>query len=312
MRIRATRLGFWLWLLSVVLPARAAEPLRFCVTADNRGHSDFISILQQMAKLQGGPGQFMISVGDVDPAQTTRGHLDQVFGKDFIWYPVVGNHELKGTGTDLAENDMLYLRKYYDARLKGKVNPGPKGTTETTYSFDAGDVHIAVINLYWDGEEAPESDKAQPYSDVVKPLRTWLEEDLQRSHKTWKLVVGHEPGWPQADRDWGESRYENCGLSLQPRKRQRFWSILEENGVAAYLCAHTHRYSRYLPEGSKVWQIDSAQARGDKSWQFDAFLIVTADAKTLRFDAYRNLKEQGKFTITDTLTLDASSPPPQK
>ncbi len=309
MRGTATRLGLCLWLVSMAAPTRAGEPVRFCLTADNRGHSGFAAILQSVARLPGGPGGFMISVGDISPAQTTRSRLDQVFGKDFTWYPVVGNHELKGTGADPAENDMLYLRKYYDERLKGRVNPGPKGTTETTYSFDAGDVHIAVINLYWDGEAAPESDRAHLYSDVVKPLSAWLEQDLQASRKPWKLVVGHEPPWPQADRDWGEARHEETGLTLQPGKLHRFWAILEEQGVAAYLCAHTHRYNRYRPEGSKVWQIDVAQARGDKTWKFDAFVIVTADAKSLRFDAYRNLKEQGKFAVTDTLTLERPAAP---
>ena len=311
-RVGWTRLFLALLLALTAEPAVAAEPLRFCVTADNRGHSDFVSILQQIAKLPGGPGQFMISVGDIDPAQTTRGHLDQVFGKDFVWYPVLGNHELEGTGADLAKNDMLYLRKYYDARLKGKVNPGPEGTKETTYSFDAGDVHVAVVNLYWDGETEPESDKARPYGEAAKPLCKWLEKDLQESRKTWKLVVGHEPPYPQPDRDWKAARYESTAFSLQPKKRERFWSILEDQRVAAYLCSHTHRYSRFRPEGSKVWQVDVAQARGDKSWEFDAFLILTADTKTLRFDVYRNLKEKGQFTVTDTLTIESPGAPSAK
>ena len=61
--------------------------------------------------------------------------------------------------------------------------------------------------------------------------------------------------------------------------------------------------------GSKVWQIDVAQARGDQSWQNDAFVIVTADEKSLKFETYRNLKEKGAFTVTDTLALGAKAAP---
>jgi hypothetical protein len=250
----------------------------------------------------------MLSVGDLDPVRVTRGQIDAVFGKSFAWYPVVGNHELDNTASDPAAGDMAYLREYFNTNLKGKVNPGPQGTRETTYSFDAGDVHIAVINEYWDGQTEPGSDAKG--GGVVEPLRAWLKTDLQASRKPWKLVVGHEPAYPQPDKDWGAARHAEDNLTAHPADRDAFWSLLDECRVAAYLCGHTHRYSRYQPPHSKVWQIDVAQARGnEKEWKYDTFVIATADASGLKFETYRSLTEPRKFALTDRLALPAVLPP---
>lgn len=290
-------------LLSASLPsarAFAAEPTRFCVAGDNRGHMGFTQVAQKIKGAPGAPPQFIIFTGDQDPNAVTRAQLDAVFGKAFPWYPVVGNHELD------AEHgaDMEYLRQFYDKQLAGKVNPGPAGTRETTYSFDAGDVHIVILNQYWNGKTQSGSDGAAE-AGVVAPLRDWLKADLAASRKPWKLVFAHVPVFFRPDKDLGTARGGTNDTFLN-EDWKAFWAVLEEQGVSAYLCSHTHRYSRFRPVGSKVWQIDVAQARGDASWQNDAFVIVTATAQALEFQTYRNLKEKGKFEVTDSLSLKAA------
>ena len=114
-------------------------------------------------------------------------------------------------------------------------------------------------------------------------------------------MVGHEPAFPQPDKDLDRNRHAEGGKD----NREAFWKLLEDQGAAAYVCGHTHGYNRYQPKGSKVWQLDAAQARGDTNWKYDAFVIVTADESRLNFDVYRNLEEKGKFKITDKLTLSA-------
>jgi len=260
----------------------------------------FVKIAETIAAVRPGPPQFIITVGDQDPAAVTRAQLDAVFGKSFPWYPVVGNHEVAAKGTD----ELKYLRDYYDNELKSRVNAGPAGTRETTYSFEAGEVHIAVLNQYWNGKTEANSDRSG-IGEVAAPLREWLKADLKASTKPWKLVVGHCPAFPQPDKDWDTSRHAATASPVLEEAWKAFWTVLEDQGVAAYVCAHTHRYSRYQPQGSKVWQIDVAQARGDKSWKYDAFVIVSADAQALKFETYRNLKKGGRFEVSDALLLMA-------
>ena len=93
---------------------------------------------------------------------------------------------------------MRDMRSFYQGHLSKITTPGPEGTRETTYSFDLGPLHIAVLNEYWNGNAANGSDAA--IRDAVVPaLRTWLEKDLRASNKPFKLVVGHEPAYPQVD-----------------------------------------------------------------------------------------------------------------
>lgn len=285
----------WL-LLTGVMAAAAADPVKFSFACDSRGKAGFVSVMEQL-KAAGGPGECIITQGDMDPAETTHRQLEGVFGKSVAWYPVVGNHELDD------KESMPFLRTYFDKQLKNKVLAGPAGTHQTTYSFDVGQVHIAVLNEYWNGQTGAGSDTKG--DDVVPALRDWLSNDLKASKKPWKLVVGHMPAYPKPDRNWDRIRHVGESLDAHASNRDAFWKMLDEQGVAAYLCGHTHGYSRYQPKGSKVWQIDTAQARGDKDWKFDAFVIVTAEESRLNFDVYRNLEEKGKFKVTDKLTLSA-------
>ena len=73
--------------------------------------------------------------------------------------------------------------------------------------------------------------------------------------------------------------------------------------MAVSFCGHTHRYSRYQPENSRVWQVDAGVARRGTDWKYDTFILGAATEQALRLDVYRSLKEKGKFEKTDTLEL---------
>jgi hypothetical protein len=176
------------------------------------------------------------------------------------------------------------------------VNAGPTGTGETTYSFDAGPVHIAAINEYWDGGTSAGSDVARD-GDVVAELRDWLAADLAASSAPWKIVFGHEPAYPQPDEDWGDARHVGNSLDKYPANRDAFWDLLEANGVVAYICGHTHRASHYQPTTSSVWQIDVGEARG--IGKYGTFLIVEADYTEITFNLYRSL-DSAQFALTDS------------
>jgi predicted phosphodiesterase len=135
------------------------------------------------------------------------------------------------------------------------VRGGPTGSDETCYSFDYFDVHFIVLNEYYDGISDGGAD-----GDVVDELHTWLVNDLEENKKPIVLVFGHEPAYPQPDEESGRLRHENDSLNAYSAHRDRFWSTLENYGVLAYICGHTHNFSIVNIDG--IWQIDAGHARG--------------------------------------------------
>ena len=53
-----------------------------------------------------GKGSFMISPGDIDPPQHVFDTIKKILGEDYLWYPVVGNHEAE------TPEDMSWLRDW--------------------------------------------------------------------------------------------------------------------------------------------------------------------------------------------------------
>ncbi len=297
---------FLLMFVGVFAVQLQAQQVKFSVTCDNRNfYQGFTDILNEINLRAGGPGQFMVSPGDIDHCETNLQILNNAFEPDIKWYPAVGNHEMPDKGTEnYSGENMDYLRQYYYDHLQGTVNPGPAGCVETTYSFEVGPLHIACINEYWDGTTNVDADEAPPWGDVVPELRTWLDNDLSNTTCKWKLVVGHEPAYPQPDEDWGDARHVGDSLDANPANRDAFWNLLEQHDVVAYVCGHTHRFSHYQPPGSDVWQIDTAQARG--IGQYDTFVIVNADDNEIQFDVYRSMNTS-QFSLTDSWAVPEPS-----
>jgi hypothetical protein len=223
---------------------------------------------------------FMVSPGDIDPPADCRWTIDQIFGTDFLWFPVVGNHE------EETASDMAYLRSYVldpnGAAEPNIVRTGPTGCVETTYSFDYENVHFAVINEYYDGVSDTATD-----GDVPDSLYNWLAADLAATTKQHIFVIGHEPAFPRPDADNGRERHIGSCLDKYPTNRNRFWNLLRDGGVVAYLTGHTHNYSSYVQDG--VWQLDAGHARGaGDTGAPSTFLILHIDGDDVWFEAFRD------------------------
>ena len=253
----------------------SSEQVKFSITSDNSGSTLYADVLSQITTQAGGPGEFMISAGDMTPLSATGSMIDTAFGTSFKWYPVVGRQEMR------SSSDMAYLRDYCTNELSGEVNPGPANAAETCYSFDAGSVHISVINVYFDGTSDTGTD-----GDVVAELRSWLADDLSASDKPWKLVVGHEVAFERPDDNYGDVT-NIVSLDKYPSNRDLFWQVLEDNNVTAYICGQMHRYSLYQPYENGTYQLNIAESTGYS--QYDCFVVVNADSEALTFDVYRSL-----------------------
>ncbi len=245
--------------VALILASGCAPPrgFHFDVTTDMRaytlpeysGPEYFEGVCTALRDI--GPGAFMIIPGDLDPPDRARATLDAVLGPEYVMYPVVGNHEL-----DQPEF-IQYVREYNRGgkSLPGIVRGGPPGAEETCYSFDYRNAHFVVLNQYYDGTSDGGTD-----GDVVPALYDWLAADLAANHKPYVFVTGHEPVVSIPDLDSGRVRHRGDSLDKYEQNNHRFWTLLREHNVVAYLCGHSHNASVAKING--VWQIDGGHARG--------------------------------------------------
>jgi hypothetical protein len=223
---------------------------------------------------------FMVSPGDLDPPANVLWTIGQYLGADYLWYPVVGNHEEETTA------DMDWLRAHdYDPNgdtSPNIVNVGPDSCSETTFSFDHQNAHFVVLNEYCD-----ESGDTATNGDVGDLLYSWLSADLAATDKPFIFVLGHEPAYPQPDAGNGRVRHVGDSLDGHPANRDRFWQLLQAHRVAAYICGHTHNYSAVKIGG--VWQLDAGHSRGlGDTGAPSTFILVHVAHDTVSFDVYRD------------------------
>lgn len=251
----------FMFILLAFLPITSfSQSFSFVTTSDQREYagegiydtsSYYRGAIEALASV--GPGEFMVVIGDMDPVYGTNWTIEQVLGTDYIWYPVVGNHELPYAGNeDYPGSNMDYVREMNPngTTLPNIVNPGPSGAVETCYSFDYANCHFIVINEYYDGDSDVGTD-----GDITDALYNWLAADLAATSQTHIFIFGHEPGYPQPDVDTGRIRHEYDSLNQYPENFTRFWQLMSNYGVLAFLAGHTHNYSLYNLDD--VWQIET-------------------------------------------------------
>jgi hypothetical protein len=259
----------------------------FAVTADMREYSGqgydtpqyFRGAVESIAAHSS--SAFMISPGDIDPPWDVHWTITRTLGSNYIWYPVVGNHETE------TPSDMVWLRAYDYAG----VQTGPNGCPETSYSFDYANAHFAILNEYCDETGDNVTD-----GDIPDHLYNWLAADLGATTQEHIFVVGHEPAYPQPDADNGRLRHETDSLNAHAARRDRFWSLLRNEGVTAYICGHTHNYS--LVNVNRVWQLDAGHARGmGDTGAPSTFSLIHVDGPIVTYETYRDDTNGGPYTL---------------
>jgi hypothetical protein len=294
--------------LIIAQPA-AGDPFSFSVTCDMRQYagsgaydasSYFRGVCEAIAAL--GPGAFMVSPGDEDPPANVQWTIQQYIDSAYLWYPAVGNHERETSG------DMDWLRSYNAGgnTLPNVVKIGPTNCLETTYSFDYQNTHFVMLNEYYNGSSDTGTD-----GDVLDSLYYWLADDLAANTKPLVFVIGHEPAYPQPDAYNGRERHVGDSLDKYKTRRDRFWALLREYDVLAYVCGHTHNYSAVRHRG--VWQLDAAHARGqgDTGAPSTFFIIdVSGDSfADVTFTVFRDIHD-GVYDYDDLVhIIDASTYP---
>jgi len=269
--------------------------IRFAVAADMRDYAgdnpDYFRGACEAIRA-GGPVDFMICPGDIDPPGMVNYTIMSYLSAESIWYPVVGNHDAE------TPSDMAWLRIFNagGSALPNIINAGPYGAIETCYSFDYALSHFIVLNEYYDGSSDTGSN-----GDVGDALLAWLVNDLAANDKPFVFVIGHEPAYPLPDEESGRLRHEYDSLNFYPDNRDRFWRTLAENNVTAYICGHTHNYSAALFDG--VWQIDVGHARGTGDTGARSTFIIISVEDSAVMDVHRLSLSTGQYVQTSELEL---------
>ncbi|MDR2139576.1 MAG: metallophosphoesterase family protein [Tannerella sp.] len=140
-----------------------------------------------------------------------------------------------------SEVPVFYARGNHETRGKFNVNFSsyfPTSTDKLYYAFRQGPVHFIVLDS---GEDKPDSDIE--YSGLSRfdayrsEQREWLKKELRsESFRTakYRLVIVHIP---PVDSDWHGT------LEV----REKFLPELNNAGITAMFCGHTHRYNGLEP-----------------------------------------------------------------
>jgi predicted phosphodiesterase len=282
----------WIVLVTLFFVTNSYAAVRFAVASDmqwaggeNYFHNDYFKGVCEAIKQHN--VDFMIVPGDFTTPSEINWTITQVFGNDFLWYPVIGNHEIEiSTYLETAKS---LIRKLPD------LNPGPSGS-EAIYSYDIENVHFSCLNLYYNGY----SDRGRGTdADVCDALYEWLEQDLTNTNKPIKLVFGHEPAFPKPDKDCGRIRHAGVCLDEYPAHRDRFWELLKSHDVVAYVCGHTHGHSAIKVDG--VWQIEVGHSQGKNDTRAPStFMIVEVKNNQVHFNVYRDTHD-GVYDYDDII-----------
>ncbi|GGO09621.1 phosphodiester glycosidase family protein [Saccharibacillus kuerlensis] len=132
---------------------------------------------------------------------------DQLMNRTIV--PIIGNHEVMGNN---GAGD--YLAQFNNPRN------GADGAIGSSYSFDAGEAHFTVL----DTEQGQQGYAAQA---------AWLEQDLAKSDKKWKIVFFHQGPYG--------SIYAN------ERVQAQWVPIFDKYGVDLVMNGHDHIYMRSFP-----------------------------------------------------------------
>jgi Icc-related predicted phosphoesterase len=271
-----------------------AASWHFTATSDvHNAQTAFQHVLAQINTQVSGPGDFHITTGDVvngdagiDAAEDLVS-LQSAFGPSIIWYTVLGNHDI------LTPSEVDWFHTHL-ATIPGLVHPGPTGTSLTAYSFEHRNAHFVVLNEYFDGTNETGTD-----GDIEDVQYEWLAADLASNKKPIVVVFGHEPAYPVG-------RHVGDSLDKYTAHRDRFWSLLESNNVAAYLCGHTHvRAVTQITDG-KTWEVTNGAAGLDYVQDGYSFVNATVEDHSVRFDTW-NGADSGPMSLTSSVTYTSTA-----
>ena len=177
-------------------------------------------------------------------------------------YTGMGNHEalvdVWSDGVVLDKPGERSAEAHFAALMvnpKGAPSPERPGAptySESVYAVDIKGVHFVMLNTnYWYTRQpghARHDGKGNREGMLMEGQLRWLANDLTEARQRGVqhiVVMGHEPAFPAGgharDGMWWHGKIAEVNAM-----RERFWTLLAEHRVLAYVSGDEHNYSRSL------------------------------------------------------------------
>lgn len=195
----------------------------------------------------------VVAAGDVHHFEGVRSTADPLWLTNYEWvyahpelmlpwYPILGNHEYRGSTQAVLDYSRVSRRWCMPARYYSQV-------------LEEDGVSIRLILL----DTAPLIDKYRKdtltYPDACKQDREaqlrWLDSELSRAKETWVIVIGHHPIY--ADTPKSESERSDMQRYVDPILRKH-------DNVAMYCAGHIHNFQHIRKKGSNTDYIVNSAA----------------------------------------------------
>ena len=211
----------------VTAPARAGD-FDFLVFGDSQSIDYNVWRVTLQNAFQAEPAAvFFINVGDLVDVGQDYGEWEKWFAgasgivEKYPVMPVVGNHET------YSPDRRFSLPVFFTAQFRLPEN-GPDELKRQVYSFDYGDVHFVIL-------DSQEGEEGRFVPDMLAKQKSWLENDLAATDKTWKIVFMHRP------------LYGNKPNGINENLRGAFAEAFAQYGVDLVFTAHDHVNARTWP-----------------------------------------------------------------
>ena len=269
-------------------------------TSDSTPNTAIAAKMEKMAYFVNNPTsempapEFMVITGDFPDLTETETIIDDTLGSDFLWYPVIGNHEVSD---DI--NNFYDIRDTMVPTLPYIDDYGPTGSTNSTFSWTFENAHFVSINAYWNGNTSSGSDVAAD-GNIVPALNTWIGNDLSTYGQTHNFAFVHEPAYP-AHRHVGDS------LDQYPANRDAFVATMNTYNVQALFAGHTHYYEHDVsPEFAlgDIHQITNGSLRAGGVPITFTYVLVDGNVTTYKTFAW----DSSDFYLLEEWTINSEVP----
>jgi predicted phosphodiesterase len=224
-------------------------------------------------------------IGDMETASKFNSTYLNSNMNDIPVYYTPGNHDVDNGRYPSGISD---IKKYNSNNNAYPKNPGPNGTEKTTFSVDIKDIHVVILNIYWDGKTNEAWMKGgDGGGEVVPKLLEWLKSDLQAATTKYKIVLMHEPMYP-------DTRHIGDSLDWNKPARDKLQKLLNDYGVDIAFGGHTHYHN--VEKHDNVLQVELGVS-GDKAGN---------NSDSFQSMSYVNIASNGDLVLTHKQTVSGS------